>query len=171
MTKNDKEEFVSMMTEKLKKASTIIIMDYRGLKVSQDTNLRKKMRESGVEYVVAKNRLMKIAMQNAGINENFDDMLEGTNSFAIGYEDLVAPAKVAYDFSKEFKVLNIKAGCLEGKRISALEVEALASLPSKEVLLSKLLAGMQAPLSGLANVMQGTIRKFVYALDAVAKQK
>lgn len=171
MTKGNKEQFVQMMTEKLKKSTTIVVMDYRGLKVSQDTELRKKMREAGVEYVVAKNRLMKIAMQEAGITVNFDDVLEGTNSFAIGYNDLVAPAKVAYEFSKDLKVLNIKAGYLEGKRISAAEVEALANLPSREVLLSRLLAGMQGPVSGLANVMQGTIRKFVYALDAIAKQK
>jgi len=170
VTKEDKERFIEEMTEKLKKSSTLIIMEYKGLKVSEDTLLRKKMRETGVEYVVAKNRLMKIAMEKAGITENFDDMLKGTNSFAIGYDDLVSPAKIAFEFSKTNKILNIKAGYLEGKKISKNDVEALANLPTREVLISKLLAGMQSPIVGMLNVMQGTTRKFVGTLDAISKK-
>lgn len=171
MTITDKKKFVEEMSGKLKNATSIIIVDYRGLKVSQDTELRKKMREAGAEYVVAKNRLMKLAMREAGIELDFDDVLEGTNSFAIGYEDSVAPAKVAYEFGKNLKIFEIKAGYLEGKRISAAEVEALATLPSREELIAKLLAGMQSPISGIVNVLQGNIRNLVYVLDAVAKKK
>jgi len=171
MTITDKKKFVDEMSEKLKNATSIVIIDYRGLKVSQDTELRKKMREAGAEYVVAKNRLMKLAMREAGIELDFDDVLEGTNSFAIGYEDSVAPAKVAYEFGKSLKIFEIKAGYLEGKRINAAEVEALATLPSREELLAKLLAGMQSPISGIVNVLQGNIRNLVYVLDAVAKKK
>ncbi len=171
MTINEKKEFIEKMSAKLKDATTIVIVDYRGIKVAQDTELRKKMREAGAEYVVAKNRLVKLAMKDAGIDADFDDVLEGTNSFAIGYEDAVAPAKVAYEFGKDLDIFEIKAGYLEGRRISAEDVKALATLPSRDELLAKLLSSMQSPISGIVNVMQGNIRKLVYALDAIAKQK
>ncbi len=170
--KNSKKiEAVKKLTEKIKKAGTIILVDYKGLKVAQDTELRKKMREAGIDYLVAKNRLFKIALKEAGIQDSFDDVLEGDTSFAFGYSDLIAPAKIVNDFSKGKDVFKIKAGLLEGKRIDATAVESLATLPSREELLAKMLGSLQAPISGLANVLQGSLRKFVYALDAVKKTK
>ena len=117
--------------------------------------------EAGADYIVAKNRLFKLALQEAGVEDSFDDVLEGTTAFAFGKEDVVAPAKVVYDLAKsKGEVFNIKAGLLSGKRVDATEVEALAKLPSREQLLSMVLNGMLGP-----------IRKLAYATVAIADKK
>ncbi len=155
-----KKQVVAELVEKIKKAESIVLVDYKGLKVNEETDLRKQMREAGAEYIVAKNRLFNIALKEAGVEDSFDDVLEGTTSFAFGYGDAVAPAKVAYEFGKNKKVFNIKAGCLAGKRVDAAEVEALAKLPSREQLLSMVLNGMLGP-----------IRKLAYGLVAIADKQ
>ncbi|MEG0830900.1 MAG: 50S ribosomal protein L10, partial [Acidaminococcaceae bacterium] len=121
-------------------------------------------------YVVVKNTLLRIAAQDAGI-EGLDSYLEQNTAIAVAPEDPVAVAKIICDFAKANKVMKVKVGILDGKLISAEEIKALAELPPREVLLAKMLGSMQAPISGLANVLQGTIRKFVYALEAVRKAK
>ena len=160
MATEAKKQVVAELVEKIKKAESIVLVDYQGIKVNEETELRKQMREAGAEYIVAKNRLFKIALQEAGVEDSFDDVLEGTTSFAFGYEDAVAPAKVAYDFGKGKEVFNIKAGFLSGKRVDTAEVEALAKLPSREQLLSMVLNGMLGP-----------IRKLAYGLVAVADKQ
>ena len=125
-------------------------------------------------YVV-KNTMVRIAANEIGL-EGLDPVLNGTTAIAVSAEDAVAPAKVVYDFIKENKlekteVLTIKLGVVEGKVISVDEVKALASLPSREVLIAKVLGSMQAPISGMVNVLQGTIRNMVYVLDAIRAQK
>ena len=101
MPAQSKLEAVQQLTAKLKDAKAMVFVDYRGISVNEDTELRKNAREAGVEYFVAKNRLMKIALKEVGIETNFDDLLEGTTSFAIGYEDGVAPSKLVFDFGKK----------------------------------------------------------------------
>jgi large subunit ribosomal protein L10 len=160
MATEAKKQVIAELVEKIKKAESIVLVDYKGIKVNEETELRKQMRESGAEYIVAKNRLFKIALKEAGVEDSFDDALEGTTSFAFGYEDAVAPAKVAYEFGKSKKIFNIKAGCLAGKRVDASEVEALAKLPSREQLLSMVLNGMLGP-----------IRKLAYGLVAIADKQ
>lgn len=129
------------------------------------------MRELGVKYLVAKNTLINIAAKEVGI-EGLDTYLSHNTAIAVSDEDPVAVAKVVNDFAKANKlVMKIKVGILDKNLIGSDEVKALAELPSREVLLSKMLGSMQAPVSGLANVLQGTIRKFVYALEAVRKEK
>ena len=148
----------------------VILVDYCGLTVAEDTDLRRKMREAGVKYMVAKNTFIRIAAQEAGI-EGLDAYLEHNTAEAISPEDPVAPAKILNDFSKDHKALEIKAGILDGKVIGLDEVKAVAELPSREELLAKLVGSMQAPISGLVNVLQGTIRNFVYTLEAVRQKK
>ena len=146
------------------------MVDFCGLTVAQDTALRRKMREAGVHYNVVKNTLLRIAAQEVGI-EGLEPSLEKNTAIAVAPEDPVAVAKIVCDFAKENKELKVKVGELDDKVIGAEEIKALAALPPKEVLVAKLLGSMNAPISGFVNVLQGTIRNVVYALDAVRKQK
>lgn len=167
-----KIQTVADIKEKLSNTKGAVITNYRGLTVAQDTVLRRKLREAGVEYRVFKNTMTRIAAKEAGI-EGLDSYLEGPTAIAMSYTDPVAPAKVISDFVKENKLqaLEVKAGLVEGKVIDADGVKALSSLPPREVLIAKALGSMQAPIAGFVNVLSGTMRNLVYALEAVRKQK
>jgi len=166
----EKVAIVDEIKDKLSRAQGVILADYRGLTVMQATELRRKLREAGVEYKVLKNTLTAIAAREAGF-EDLTSLLVGPTAIAFGYEDPVAPAKVLSEFAKTNPVLELKGGLLEGRVLDVEGVKALAALPSREELLSQVLRGMQGPIAGLVNVLQGTIRNLVYALDAVRKQK
>ena len=158
-----KKELVAELVEKIKKAQSVVFVDYQGIKVNEETSLRKQMRENGAEYLVAKNRLFKIALKESGVEDNFDEILEGTTAFAFGYNDPVAPAKAVFDLAKtkaKQSIFKIKGGYLTGKKVSAQAVEELAKLPSRDQLLSMLL-----------NSMLGPIRKLAYATVAIADKK
>lgn len=165
-----KQPIVQELKTKLETAKISVLADYRGLNVAQDTELRRRLREAGVEYRVVKNTLTRLAANQLGLQE-LDAYLEGPTAIAFSVEDPVAPAKVLAEFAKTNKALEIKAGILEGKIIDINGVRALAELPSREVLLSKVLGGMQAPLYGFANVLQGNLRNLVYVLEAVREKK
>nr|WP_320146368.1 50S ribosomal protein L10 [uncultured Anaeromusa sp.] len=167
-----KQAIVAELKEKLTGAKGAVLVNYRGLTVAQDTKLRRQLREAGVDYRVVKNTMTRIAAQEAGL-EGLDVYLEGPTAMAISTTDPVAPAKIITDFVKEHKlqVLEVKAGLVEGNVIDENGVKALASLPSREVLIAKMLGSMQSPITGLVNVLQGNIRNLVYALDAVRQQK
>ncbi|NCB78000.1 50S ribosomal protein L10 [uncultured Anaeromusa sp.] len=167
-----KQAIVAELKEKLTGAKGAVLVNYRGLTVAQDTKLRRQLREAGVDYRVVKNTMTRIAAQEAGL-EGLDVYLEGPTAMAISTTDPVAPAKIITDFVKEHKlqVLEVKAGLVEGNVIDENGVKALASLPSREVLIAKMLGSMQSPITGLVNVLQGSIRNLVYALDAVRQQK
>lgn len=168
----EKLQTVAEIKEKLSTTQGAVLTNYRGLTVAQDTKLRRQLREAGVEYRVFKNTMTRIAAKEAGI-EGLDPYLEGPTAIAMSYTDPVAPAKVIADFVKENKLqtLEVKAGLVEGKVIDANSVKALASLPAREVLIAQVLAGMQAPVAGFVNVLSGSLRNLVYALEAVRKQK
>lgn len=171
----EKQAAVAGLKEQLSTAKGVVLTGYKGLTVAQDMKLRAKFREAGVSYHVVKNTMLRIAANETGL-EGLDPVLNGTTAIAVSADDAVAPAKVIYDFIKENKlekteVLTIKAGVVEGKIIGVNEVKALASLPSREVLIAKVLGSMQAPISGMVNVLQGTIRNMVYVLDAIRAQK
>jgi len=168
----EKMQTVAEIKEKLSTTKGAVLTNYRGLTVAQDTKLRRKLREAGVEYRVFKNTMTRIAAKEAGI-EGLDIYLEGPTAIAMSYTDPVAPAKVIADFVKEHKLqaLEVKAGLVEGKVIDAESVKALASLPPREVLIAKALGSMQAPITGFVNVLSGSLRNLVYALEAVRKQK
>lgn len=168
---DQKSQVVSEITEKFQRASGVVLADYRGLTVAQVTQLRAQLRQAGVEYRVLKNTLVRRAANEVGV-EGLDTYLEGPTALAFS-ADPVAPAKVLMEFAKanKLKTFKIKAGVLEGKVIGPEGVKALAELPTREVLLSMVLRGMQAPLTGMANVLQGPIRKMGYALEEVRKLK
>lgn len=156
---NEKKAVVSALVEKLQNAQAGVIADYRGLSVAQDTELRKKLREAGVEYTVVKNTLTRFAANEVGLNE-LDPVLHGPSALATSATDVVAPAKVLVEFAKDNEQLEIKAGFVDGKVIDVNEVKVYASIPSKEVLISKMLGSLQAPIGNL-----------VRTLDAVAKKE
>lgn len=166
----EKEPVVQQIKEKLEASKGVVLTDYRGLNVGEITELRRQLRNAGVDYKVVKNTLTSLAAKQIGI-ENLDTFLAGPTAIAFGLEDAVAPAKVIAEFAKTHKDLEIKAGLLEGKVIDINEVKALANLPSREVLLSKLLGAMQSPMYGMANVLQGNLRNLVYVLDAVREKQ
>ncbi|TCS75942.1 50S ribosomal protein L10 [Pectinatus cerevisiiphilus] len=171
----EKQAVVAELKESFASAKGIVLTGYKGLTVAQDTKLRAKMREAGVKYRVVKNTMLRFAVKDLG----YDDLvqyLEGTTAVAYSSEDVIAPAKVIEAFIKENNLtktdtLVVKAGVVDGKVIDAAGVKELASLPSREVLIAKLLGSMQAPISGVVNVLQGTIRNAVYVLEAIRKQK
>lgn len=155
----NKQVQVQEITEKFQSASSVVVVDYRGLNVAQVTELRKQLREAGVEFKVYKNSLTRRAAESAEMAE-LNEFLTGPNAIAFSNEDVVAPAKVLNDFAKDHEALEIKAGVIEGKLVTLDEVKAIATLPSREGLLSMLLSVLQAPIRNLA-----------LATKAVADQK
>lgn len=165
-----KKQIVEEIKEKIQNSQSIILVDYRGLNVDEVNELRSKYREANVYYKVYKNTLMRFAFKEAGLEE-FNQYLTGPNAVAFGVEDPVAAAKVTSEFMKKHDQLEIKAGVVDGKIVDVNGVKELADLPPREVLIAQVLGGLNAPISGLANVLQGTIRNLVYALNAVKEKK
>lgn len=165
-----KKQVVEEIKEKIESSQGIVLVDYRGLNVSEASELRKKFREANVDYKVYKNTLMRFAFKEAGLEE-FNEYLTGPNAVAFGMDDPVAAAKVTSEYAKENEKLEIKAGVVDGKIIDIEGVKSLADLPSKEVLIAQVLGGLNGPISGLVNVLQGSIRNLVYALNAVKEKK
>ncbi len=154
-----KEQLVNELTEKLKKAQSVIMFDYRGLTVSEVTELRAQMRKAGNEYVIVKNSMVERACDIVGIDESVKEMLKGPSAFAIGYEDAVSPAKILKDTVKKLKKCEIKGGIVNGKVTNAAGIDALAELPPKEVLIARMLGSMMSPISGLAIVLDQIAKK------------
>jgi len=165
-----KKQIVAEIKEKLSQAQAVVIVENRGLTVAQVTELRNKLREAGVEFKVLKNTLMKLAADEVGVT-GLDPYLQGPTAWAFSMADPVSAAKVITTFVKTNDKLAVKGGILENQAITADGVKALADLPPREVLLAQVLGAMQGPLVGLANVLQGPIRKMGYALEAIRKSK
>ncbi|WP_163195121.1 50S ribosomal protein L10 [Clostridium thermarum] len=154
-----KEAKVAEIKEKLSKAQGVVLANYQGLTVEEDTELRKKLREAGVEYKVYKNTMVTLAAKEVGL-DGVISYLEGPVSMAFSYDDATAPARVLNDFAKDHKKLELKAGIVENQIYGAEQIKAIASIPSREVLISKLLGSFKAPLSNLA-----------YLLNAISEKK
>ncbi len=165
-----KKQVVEEIKGRFQNMQAAVLTDYRGLNVAEVTELRSKLRDAGVEFKVLKNTLTQIAANEVGL-EGLDPYLEGPTAIAFGVNDPVAPAKILSEFAKTHKALEIKAGILENKVIDFEGVKALADLPSREVLLAKILGGMQSPMYGFAGSLQGLLRNFVYVLEAVREKK
>lgn len=144
-----KAELVSEAQAKLQESASVVVVDYLGLTVAQVTELRKQLREAGVEMKVLKNSIIGRAAQAAGL-EGMEDIFKGPTAVAFSKEDVVAPAKIIADFAKTAEALEIKGGVIEGKVASKDEVEALAKLPNREGMLSMLLSVLQAPMRNMA---------------------
>jgi len=154
-----KGQVVSEIAEKLEKSSSTVIVDYRGLTVEEVTELRKKFREANVEYKVYKNTLVRRAAKQVGINDLNDESLVGPNAIAFGYEDPVAPARVISDFIKTHPKLELKMGIVEGEFYGKEQIEEFANIPSREVLIAKLLGSLKAPVSNFAYLIDALIKK------------
>lgn len=156
-----KKGVVAEIAEKLQKSASCVVVDYKGLKVEELTELRNKFREAGIDYKVYKNTLVRRAAAEVGNMAQFDDVnLVGTNAIAFGYEDPVAPAKIVNDFAKTHPKLELKMGFVEGEFYDAENIKKLAEIPSREELIAKLLGSLKAPVSN-----------FVYLVDAIAKKQ
>ncbi len=151
-----KKQVVAELIETLKSAQAGVLVDYRGITVEQDTILRSKLREAGVEYKVVKNTLTRFAANEVGYSE-LDPQLNGPTALAISTTDAVAPAKVISDFAKEVETLQIKAGFVDGKVISLEEVKTLANTPSREVLIAKIMGSLNSPISKLVRTLQALV--------------
>ncbi|MCF8012120.1 MAG: 50S ribosomal protein L10 [Clostridiales bacterium] len=169
-TRKEKETMVEMIKDKFENSKVIVLTDYRGLDVAAMNKLRRKMDEADSEFKVIKNTLIKRVTREMGL-QDLDSYLEGPTALATSSTDPVAPAKVLQDIAKEHKQLEIKAGVLEGSVLDESGIKALADLPSREVLLGRVVGGMQAPLTGFAVSLQGLLRNFVYALDGIREKK
>lgn len=154
-----KKQVVDEIAGKLKESVATIVVNYRGLSVAEVTELRKQLREANVDYKVYKNTFVRRATALTDLTE-LDGALEGPTAVSFSKDDVIAPAKVLYNFSKDHEALEIKVGVIEGKAATVEEIKALAELPSREGLLSM-----------LANVLQAPIRNFAIGLKAVAEQK
>lgn len=172
MNKNheSKAQVVAQIKEKLEQSQSAVIIDYRGLTVEEDTELRRQFRQAGVEYKVLKNTMIQRAANELGIT-GLDDHLNGPTAVAFGISDPVAPAKVITEYINKTKKMSVKCGILDGVAIDPARVQALADLPSKEVLVAKMLGSMQSPISGLVSVLGGTVRSLLYAIKAVMEQQ
>ncbi|OXM83140.1 50S ribosomal protein L10 [Paenibacillus rigui] len=154
-----KSQQVAEVTEKLKDSSCTIVTDYRGLNVAQVTELRKQLREAGVEFQVLKNTLARRATASADLTA-LDEHLTGPTAIAFSKDDIITPAKILTAFAKKNEHLSVKAGVVEGKVVDFEQIKALAELPSREGLLSMLLSVLQAP-----------VRNFALAVKAVSEKQ
>ena len=154
-----KKGVVADIKEKFEKAQTAVLVDYRGLNVAEDTELRNQLRKAGVEYAVLKNTMINLATKDMGF-DGIEKHLEGPTAVAFGMEDAVAPAKVLSDFMKKTKKMSVKCGVVDGAYIDEKGVEALANTPSREVLIARIMGSMMSSVS-----------KFVYCVEAIRKKQ
>ena len=156
---NQKKEEVSKLAEQMKEAKLILLTDYRGINVTDDTTLRRDLRNAGAKYTIIKNNITKRALAECGI-EGLEEKLEGPTAVVMSSEDYLEPSKVIYKFSKDNEYYTIKGGVIDGKVMTPEEIITLAKLPSRETLLSM-----------LAGALLGNISKVAVALDQVRIQK
>ena len=147
-----KQPVVEEISANIKDAQSVVLVDYRGLTVDQDTQLRKSLREAGITYKVYKNTFMNFAFKGTEF-EGLTQYLEGPSAVAISADDATAPARVLAEFAKTAENLEIKAGVVEGTVYDAKGIASIASIPSRDVLISRLLGSMQSPITNFARVM------------------
>ncbi len=163
-----KQPIVQEIAEHIKDAQSVVIVDYRGLTVAEDTQLRKQLREAGITYKVYKNTLMNFAFKGTEF-ESLSDCLEGPNAIAISKSDATAPARELAKFAKTAPALEIKAGVVEGGFYDAEGMKAISNIPSREELLSKLLGSIQSPITNFARVIKQIAEKDGEAAPAEAE--
>ena len=153
-----KQPIVQAIADDVKDAASVVLVDYRGLTVAQDTELRKQLREAGIIYKVCKNTMMKRAFEGTDFAQ-LDEYLEGPSAIAISKDDATAPARILAKFAKDAKALELKAGVVEGEKYDAAGLAELAKIPSREELISRLLGSMQSPITNLARVLNQIAEK------------
>lgn len=164
-----KKAQVAETVELIKAAQTGVLVDYRGLNVAEDTELRNKLREANVKYFVIKNKILKRAVDEVGL-DGLDEVLHGPTALAVSSEDAVAPAKVLAEFAKKNDKLELKGGFMDGAVMSLEEVKTLAATPSFETLIAKMMGSMQAPIGGLVRLLNTIAEDGVEIADLIAKK-
>ena len=169
MNQTDKATIVAELTHKLQSASSVYVTDFTGLNVAQVSDLRRKLRKAGVEYVVIKNTLARRALSGATVT-GLDEHLKGSTALALAKEASAA-AKVLTDFAKEHQKPQVKGGVVDGRAVTPVQIKRLASLPPRDVLLAELGAAMQAPMAGFLGALQALLSNFAGALEALKTQR
>lgn len=170
MNRDEKATVVEELNEKFARAKLAIVSDYQGMPVSVLEGLRRELKKNNAEIRVAKNTLLRRAVAGTSF-EGIVDSCKGTTAVTMSYEDPVAPAKVVVDFAKSNPKLGIRIACLDGKNLSFDEIVALSSLPSREILLARLLSVMNGVPTSFVRVLNGVPCKLLYALNAIGTQK
>jgi large subunit ribosomal protein L10 len=168
--RTEKATAIAELREKLSTARSAVLTDFRGLSVTEITDLRTLLRKSAVEYTVVKNTLAKIAVKDTGL-AGLAAYLEGPTAIAISRKDPTAASRLLSTWSKTRPTFSVKGGVVEGQLIGPAEIASLASLPPREVLLARVAGAFQAPLQALANVLAGSVRALASVLDQVRVQK
>jgi len=169
MPTRQKAQTIDELSGQLSRASLVIVTDYRGLKVADLQTLRGNLRPTGGEIQVAKNTLTRIAANNVGVS-GLDPMLEGPSALVFAFEDVVQTAKAVTDFVRTSRILTVKGGVMGDRTVSAADVEAIATLPSREELQARLLGMLVSPMSRTLGVLTGPSRSMVYLLNARSEQ-
>lgn len=171
VTKQQKAQTLADLKKAFKEAKSVVFTQYQGTNVKNIRELRKKLRGSKVSLKVARKTLMALAAKDAGFSEIPAEFLVGPVALAFGAEDAIAPAKIIHEFGRTVETVKITGAVFEGKLIPAEEARAIAMLPSREVLLARLVGSMKSPITGFHAVLHGLLRNFVYALSEVQKKK
>ncbi len=169
-TRIQKERTVAQVAERLNGAASTVVLDYRGLKVAEDTELRRRLRAAHVEYRIVKNSLIGLAGQQAGVT-GLDGMLQGPTAVAFSDGDPTAGPRELVAFAKDHQSLTLKGGVLGGRVLAAADVSALATLPSREVLLARVAAALASPLVATATVLGAPLRQLASLTDQLAKAR
>jgi len=170
ITREAKEKMLEEITAELKQAELVVVTGYRGLNVKSINKLRGELRKEDCRYKITKNTMNRLACRKAGVEE-LESFFEGPVAIAYSSADPVAAARVFKDFAKEYEVLDIKGGMLAGQLLGPDAVKALGDIPSREILLAKIVGGFQSPISGLVGALHGNLRNLVYTVDAIRQQK
>jgi large subunit ribosomal protein L10 len=170
MTRDKKDAVVRELATRLERAEGLYLTDFTGIAVKPMTELRRKLRSAGFEYVVVKNTLALRALKEASV-AGLDELIRGPTGFVFAGGDTLAAAKILSQFQKEHELLAVKAGVVEGRTISGAEVRRLATLPSRDELLAQLGGALQGPLQGFAGAVSGLLYQFVGAVEALRAQR
>jgi large subunit ribosomal protein L10 len=169
-TKAEKQEMVTALVSRLRRSTTVYVTDFTGLDVAKLTQLRRRLRQAGTEFVVVKNTLARRALGDAQV-PGLEDHLAGPTGLVLAGADPVAAAKVLAEFAKEFEKPAIKVGLVDGKAVTPAQVKRLASLPTRNELLSQLGGALQAPMAGFLGAMHGVLLNMVGALEALRNKR
>jgi large subunit ribosomal protein L10 len=170
MQRTEKEKTVNELKEKLSRARSLFLTDFRGLNVEQMNRLRSELREKGAEYKITKNTFIRRAAEQ-GDFEGILDFLTGPTGLVFSYDDPVTPAKALYDLFKKLEKPKVKIIWLEGRIFDQKHLKSLATLPGREILLAQIVSGINAPIANFVGTLQGILREFVGTIDAISEEK
>lgn len=170
-TRQQKEESVKTIEEKLGKSTAIVFADYKGLTMSQLSDIRKKLREQNAELSITKNTLLDIALKNSQLQTSDSKLSEGPTATLFAYDDAVTPIKILVKGLKDVSIGKVKGGFLGTQALDSTKVIQLSTLPSRDELRGKVVGVLVAPLTGILSVLQGNLRNLVYALSEIQKKK